>query len=139
VVDEPFKYSDRHNIPLVPGLFVDVELDGAALIEGVQIPRMAIRHGNEVYVEENGVLRKKAVSVIFSSAEFAVTDPATSEVRSGDRVIVSPVPGAFSGMSIQTQTISEPSSIAAPESLEADSAGDQSSSVAVASPLVAGV
>ena len=103
VVEEPFTNTSQHRVPLVPGLFVDIELDGAQKVSGVQIPRMAIRHGNEVYIEEEGVLRKKAVSVIFTSAEFAVADPVKSEVKSGDLVITSPVPGAFNGMTVQTQ------------------------------------
>ncbi len=136
VVDAPFESTSEHDVPLAPGLFVDVELDGAAKVAGVQIPRVAIRHGNEVYVEEDGVLRKKAVSVIYSSEEFAVADPNASDVRSGDRVIVSPVPGAFNGMAVKTQLDAQPQSIAAPKGAADGSedepvADDRSSSVAV--------
>ncbi len=133
VVDEPFTAGINHTIPLVPGLFVDVELDGAAQVAGVQIPRMAIRHGNEVYVAEDGVLRKRAVSVIFTNEEFAVADPNNSEIVDGDMVIVSPVPGAFSGMALKTQSEDDAQNIAAPNNAnEADSELDENDSSAVA-------
>ena len=118
LVEEPFTNTSQHRVPLVPGLFVDIELDGAEKVAGVQIPRMAIRHGNEVYVEEEGVLRKKAVTVIYTSADFAVADPVKSDVKGGDLVITSPVPGAFNGMTVQTQLTVDTQSLAVPEADE---------------------
>ena len=101
VVDQPFTQDQGHTVPLVPGLFVDVELDAAHHIAGVQMPRTAIRNGSEVYVAVDGALRKRPVSIIYSSAEFAVAKPNDTSIKAGDQIITSPVPGAFNGMPVK--------------------------------------
>ena len=63
-------------------------------------------------------MRKKAVTVIYTSADFAVADPVKSDVKGGDLVITSPVPGAFNGMTVQTQLTVDVQSLAVPEAGE---------------------
>lgn len=102
VVEKPFELIAGRNIPLAPGLFVDVELDAAEKVAGVSVPRTALRSGNQVYVVENNKLRFREVKTLFTSPEVAVLSvEEDGSVLPGDKVVVSPVPGAFNGMSVE--------------------------------------
>lgn len=102
VVDQPFKANQ--NLPLAPGMFVDVELAAAKKVSGVRVPRTALRSGNRVYVIENNKLVFKQADTLFTSPEIAVLDVKTnSAVLPGDKVIISAVPGAFEGMSVESK------------------------------------
>lgn len=50
-VAEPFK-TDGSDIPLVPGMFVRIEIQGRKLSDIFRIPRYAIHDGNEVWLAE---------------------------------------------------------------------------------------
>ena len=56
-------------MPLVPGLFVDVELQSAQVLSGIEVPRTALRNGQQVYVIEDGTLRLRTVRVIYTSID----------------------------------------------------------------------
>ena len=102
VVDSPYEPNSKGSIPLAPGLFVDVELDAAEKVAGVSVPRTALRNGNQVYVFEDNKLQFREVSTLFTSSEVAVlsTDD-SSNLLPGEKVIISPVPGAFNGMAVE--------------------------------------
>lgn len=102
VVEKPFDLTGRSGIPLAPGLFVDVELDAAEKVAGVSVPRTALRSGNQIYVVEDNKLKFREVKTLFTSPEVAVLSVEESaSILPGDKVIVSPVPGAFDGMSVE--------------------------------------
>ena len=102
VVEQPFEISDKHSSPLVPGLFVDVEISAAQPLEGIKIPRTALRKGTEVYTVEDGKLRIKTVQVVYTSEDFAViSNDESSLVKVGEQVIVSSVPGAYEGLPVK--------------------------------------
>ena len=72
VVDSPFTSNEQHSSPLVPGLFVDVELSAAQPLQGLIIPRIALRNGDQVYIADGDKLRIKPVRVLLTSEESAV-------------------------------------------------------------------
>lgn len=119
VVDEPFdKFGDA--IPLVPGLFVDVELASSASISGLKIPRNALRNSDMVYVYKEDELKQKKVNVLFTSDQFVIVQNANaSSLEAIDRVITSSVPGAFDGMAVSLKNaVTEPELNAAVEQAE---------------------
>jgi len=117
VVEQPFAHRGEQSVPLVPGLFVDVELASPQNIVGIKIPRTALRNGNQLYLYEDEKLRLESVSVIFTSAEFVIIENVDQAGRLvGKKVITSSVPGAHDGMSVVL-----------PESLEPDSVIEESS------------
>jgi len=121
VVDSPFKLASESAIPLAPGLFVDVELNAAEKVAGVSVPRGALRSGNTVYVVEDNALSFREVKTLFTSAEVAVISvEGNATLLPGDLVVVSPVPGAFDGMTVKVkgddlQELAEPEMINAVE------------------------
>jgi len=105
VVDQPFAHVNENNqaqaIPLVPGLFVDVELASPQKVIGLELPRTALRNGNQVYVYNNDALNLKPVKVIYTSQEKVIVAQQTSAIGVGDKIITSSVPGAYEGMPIK--------------------------------------
>lgn len=102
VVDKPFAQQDGQTVPLVPGLFVDVQLSSPNKLAGLEVPRTALRNGNQVYVYDNDTLRLKNVKTVYTSREMVIlSESDESELELGDRVITSPVPGAYDGMPIK--------------------------------------
>jgi len=102
VVDKPFGESGRATLPLVPGLFVDVRLASPKMLSGLEIPRHALRNGSQVYVYEDQKLRLKSVKPVYTSEDIVILSNQYSDnLLPGERVIVSPVPGAYNGMPIK--------------------------------------
>ncbi len=102
VVDKPFEQNASGSIPLIPGLFVDVQLASPAKLVGIEVPRTALRNGNQVYVYDEEKLRLKTVKPVFTSADKVIVSGAEgSELALGEMVITSPVPGAHDGMAIK--------------------------------------
>ncbi|MHC4061967.1 MAG: efflux RND transporter periplasmic adaptor subunit [Planctomycetota bacterium] len=102
-VPEPFKNSDSKP-PLLPGLFVDVLIEGKVLKNAVAVPRDAVRNADEVWVVENGRLHIKHLDIIRSDKEFAY---ALSGLNDGAQIVVSALDAVTSGMSVRTQSTAE--------------------------------
>lgn len=117
VVDNPFQQQSTHSIPLVPGLFVDVKLSSATQLSGLEVPRTALRNGNQVYVFDEGKLRLKTVKTVYTSREMVIlAEEENATLVLGDKVITSPVPGAYSGMPVKLHEVNnEPESEASDE------------------------
>ena len=102
VVDEPFLQPNDQSVPLVPGLFVDVQLSSPNKLSGLEVPRTALRNGNQVYVYDDGKLRLKTVKTVYTSREMVIlSEDAISKLELGDSVVTSPVPGAYDGMPVK--------------------------------------
>jgi len=102
VVDKPFEQQSGQSVPLVPGLFVDVQLSSPNKLVGLEVPRTALRNGNQVYVYQDDKLGVKNVKTVYTSREMVIlSEDQTSQLALGDRVITSPVPGAYEGMPVK--------------------------------------
>lgn len=102
MVDKPFAQRGPTSIPLVPGLFVDVEIASPNKVNGLELPRTALRNGNQVYVYENDELKLKPVKVIYTSQEVVIVKHGVDgQLSLGEKVITSSVPGAYSGMPVK--------------------------------------
>jgi len=102
VVDKPFEQQTDQSVPLVPGLFVDVQLSSPNKLSGIEVPRTALRNGNQVYVYEDDKLRLKRVRTVYTSREMVIlSEDERSELTLGESVITSPVPGAYEGMPVK--------------------------------------
>ena len=100
-VDRPFNQEGEAAVPLVPGLFVDVELASPRQLVGLELPRTALRNGNQVYAYDNDALRLKPVNVIYTSRDKVIVEQNSSGIEIGEQVITSSVPGAHEGMPVK--------------------------------------
>ena len=76
-------------LPLLSGAYVTVRVEGRGVEQTVELPRSALHDGNTVWVvEEDQVLGKRAVSVVFGDGETVVVNEG---LLAGDRVVTSPL------------------------------------------------
>lgn len=102
VVDQSNKQAAHQVAPLAPGLFVDVQLSSPTKLSGLQVPRTALRNGNQVYVYQGDKLVRKSVKTVYTSRDMVIlSEDQDSELILGDKVITSPVPGAYEGMPVK--------------------------------------
>lgn len=96
-VDDPYGQSDA---ALVPGMFVDVSIEGRVLGDLIKIPRRALRNNQKVWLADGEKLRVRDVTVARANRDFAYL---SAGVEPGERVIVSPIEIAEHNMTIRVR------------------------------------
>jgi RND family efflux transporter MFP subunit len=87
-VKEPFKGArPGKRPPLVPGMYVDVVLEGRLFENVAKVPRSAM-HDGSVYLVVDGKLRIRKVKVVMTTREEAIV---SEGLKTGDKIILSPV------------------------------------------------
>jgi multidrug efflux pump subunit AcrA (membrane-fusion protein) len=86
-------------LPLLLGSFVHVDIEGKRLDQVVEIPRRALRSDNTVWLlNSKDELTIKSVRVVWSTSRSTII---RGSLATGDRVIVSRLGGAVSGMKLR--------------------------------------
>ncbi len=102
-VADPFKTSDGR-LPLMPGSFVEVEIQGRTIEDVVPIPRHALRENSSVWLVDGE-------QIVIRRIEVARTDQDTAYVSSGliegDLVVVSTLEVVTDGMTVRAVEIDE--------------------------------
>ncbi len=104
-VSEPFKNSDSTS-PLLPGMFVEVSIEGNILKNAIAVPRDAMHNNNEVWVATDGQLNVQPLEILRADRDFAY---ASSGLDDGDMIIVSSLDTVIEEMKIRIQNESETS------------------------------
>ncbi len=84
-VTDPFE-KKNHNVPLTPGMFVNVEIKGKQLNNIIRVPRYAVHNGDTVWLARDGMLHVQPVKVARHDKGFTYI---SSGVLDGDVVITS--------------------------------------------------
>jgi len=103
-VPDPFKNSDSKP-PLVPGMFVEVLIEGNVLKNALAVPRDAVHNGNEVWVVENGRLHIRPLDIVRTDKDFAY---AVSGVDDRAMIVLSSLDAVTGGMAVRTQVRTDP-------------------------------
>ncbi len=85
-------------IPLLPGMFVDVAIEGRVLEGAYAIPRYAIHEGGTVWVADGGRLRFRPVTVAHTAGDTAYV---TRGLEDGDLVVTSQLEVVTDGMKVR--------------------------------------
>ena len=90
-VSEPLTSTPTSSpMPLLPGMFCRVSVQGRTLKDVVVLPRKALQSDGQVYLADKGdKLVKRTVTVALIQGDQAIL---TSGLENGDRVIVTAVP-----------------------------------------------
>ena len=119
-VKDPYGVNADNGTPLAPGLFVTADIEGRKLVEGIVVPRTALRGTDEIFVaREDDTLEVRPVRVASSDRERVVI---VEGLTAGEQVIASPVRGAANGMKIRPVTPDD-----MPANLVADNRDDDAS------------
>ena len=88
-------------LPLLPGAFVEVELEGQEAMQVVAVPRLAVVEGHHAWVVDGEQrLRKRRLQIGWGDQEHIY---ATAGVSAGERVVVTPPPTALEGMQVRSE------------------------------------
>lgn len=96
-VEDPMA-RDGERPPLLPGAFVDVEIEGRELADVKRIPRYALRQGGVVWVVEDGKLHMREAEVLRKDRETIYVGDG---LNPGDLVITSSLDGVTDGMAVR--------------------------------------
>jgi len=96
-VPDPFR-TTGHDIPLLPGTFVKVEISGYDLEQVVAVPRYAVREGSKVWTVEGEKLKIIPVTTVRTDLDTAFI---TKGLEAGDRVVVSQLDAVTDGMTVR--------------------------------------
>lgn len=97
-VDDPLSTA-AGQLPLLPGAFVRVQVEGRAIANALRIPRVALRGGQDVWVVDGaGALDRRAVVVGWGTDEELFV---TAGLADGERVVVSPMSMPIDGMPVR--------------------------------------
>ena len=98
-VTDPFE-KKNHNVPLTPGMFVNVEIKGKQLNNIIRVPRYAVHSGDTVWVARKGLLNMLPVTVARHDKGFTYI---SSGILDGDVVITSTLDIVIDRMKIRVQ------------------------------------
>ena len=100
-VDQPLATPDTA-LPLLPGAYVDVEIEGRPLEDTITIPRTALSQGNLVWVvSADNRLQRREVSIGWRERDAVVV---VDGLRPGERVVTSPLASPVEGMAVAPLT-----------------------------------
>ncbi len=98
-VESPFGRQQDGTPPLRIGQFVKAEIRGKTLHNVFLVPREAVLNGDEILIAgEEQRVQRRSIKTLWQQAEYLIV---TSGIRSGEQVIVTPLPYAPEGMKIK--------------------------------------
>lgn len=99
-IDDPMGLdNDAGGLPLLLGAFVEAAIEAQTLTDVVELPRLALRDGDSVYVvDKDGRLAVRTVEVAWRRERSVLVKKGLS---AGQEVIVSRLPSAVPGMLIR--------------------------------------
>lgn len=108
-VEDPYGMAQSTSgMPMAVGLYVDAEIEGRLVADGIQIAAEGLRAGDMIFVlDGEGLLDVRQVEVIHRSRHSALL---ASGVEAGERVIVSAIRNPVRGMRLEamdTETVAD--------------------------------
>lgn len=89
---------------LVPGMFVEVQIQGRSLKDVIRIPRHGLRSGSRVWVNNDGRLKVAEVTIARLDDQYAYI---TDGLEDGDVIVVSPIDAVTDNMAIRTHLLNQ--------------------------------
>jgi RND family efflux transporter MFP subunit len=96
--DDPLEPVEG-GLPLLPGAFVEVAIEGRPIDSAVRLPRTAVVDGDRVWLADAGdLLAERTVEIGWRTEDEVIV---TGGLRAGDRVVTSPLHQAIAGMPVK--------------------------------------
>lgn len=105
-LDDPLSMSEANKsvAPVFFGSYVEVQIKGQTLQNGIRVPRRALREGNRLYVAKDGKLEIRKVTPAWRETKHVILQDG---IRAGERYVTSRIATAIPGMKIRTVTAKE--------------------------------
>ncbi len=99
-IDDPFGPQSEGKSPLKIGQYVTAEIAGNYLLDVLVIPNNTIYQGSYVYTVEEGVLRRKDITIAWQNDNDAVV---SSGLSHGDQLVTTPLGQVTSGIRVSIE------------------------------------
>jgi RND family efflux transporter MFP subunit len=96
-INDPYQATSANQYPIKIGQYIKAQITGKAIENAIVIPNSAIYQGTYVYVEEQGVLRRKNISLAWQNANQAVV---ADGLTAGDNLVITPLGQVSSGTQV---------------------------------------
>ena len=96
-INDPYKATSINQYPIKIGQYIKAQITGKTIDNAIVIPNSAIYQGTYVYVEEQGVLRRKNISLAWQNANQTVIADGLS---AGDNLVITPLGQVSSGTQV---------------------------------------
>ncbi len=97
-VRDPFEVGPGE-VPLLPGSFVEVELQGRSLADTIPVPRRAIFDGDQVWVvDAKNRLEQRSIVEVWRDKDIVYV---TDSLRAGEKLVVGPIVMPIAGMEVK--------------------------------------
>ncbi len=96
-IDDPL---EGEGLPLLPGAFVEVVIEGRAVPGAVKVPRSQVQEGGILWTVEDGKLKSREVKVGWADAEHAFI---TEGLSAGAAIVVTPLSLPVDGAPVSVQ------------------------------------
>lgn len=93
--------SQHRGNPLFLNAYVDARIQGNTTRNLVELPRDAVRNGDQAYLFDDGTLAIKKLDIVWERPTTVLVD---SGLDDGDRIIVGPMPEPIEGMPVRTES-----------------------------------
>lgn len=98
-IDNPFNAA-KGNVALIPGMFVQVEIQGIPLENAFVIPRKTVRNKNNVWVVNDGKLEIRKVTIASSNKDYSYV---IDGLEDSDIVVTSTIEAPVNGMALRCE------------------------------------
>ena len=103
-IDDPYGETARDRQPLKIGQYVKAEITGRQLTGALVIPNNAIYQGSYVYVAEQGLLRRRDITIAWQNNDDTLIE---SGLQAGELLVITPLGQVASGTAVKIVTGSE--------------------------------
>ena len=106
-INDPYKATAQNQYPIKIGQYIKAQISGKKVNDVLVIPNSTIYQGSYVYIVEQGVLKRKEVSLAWQNATQAII---ASGLTAGEQLVLTPLGQVSSGTRVKV--IGEPASSA---------------------------
>lgn len=85
---------------LMTGMFVKVKVDAKPPIPLVRVPQKAVQPGNNVWINQEGKLQRKKISIATSLGDYVVAYQEVGGLQAGDEIVITPLATPVEGQEV---------------------------------------
>lgn len=112
-INDPYKATQSNQYPIKIGQYVKAQITGKTVSDALIIANSTIYQGSYVYIVEQGVLKRKDITLAWQNAAFAMIK---TGLKAGDKLVITPLGQVSSGT--QVNILGEDNKATKPQSMK---------------------
>ena len=96
-INDPYKATANNQYPIKIGQYITAQISGKTVPDALIIPNSTIYQGSYVYVVEEGMLKRKNITLAWQNATQAMVK---TGLNAGDKLVITPLGQVSSGTAV---------------------------------------